>query len=179
MGKIDKHIEFVKEQIDFHTNRAEYFSDNPHRKNKHLETANKFKALLHDINALLNSSQFKESTKRAKQLKLSLTPEDIEGLPDELMKELSVRNDKVEFAILNLLEEAGGVMSLDQIIVGLYRITNKIYKRTRTTNKLYRMAQNGLISSVPAKKGVYSLSSLSKSEVDNLPNENSEKDAST
>jgi hypothetical protein len=85
------------------------------------------------------------------------------------MSELSVSSaDKTEYAILNLMEKAGGIMSLDQIIVGLYRTTQEIHKRQTTTSRLYRMAGKNLVFSVPNKKGVYSLEPISEEEAAKL-----------
>jgi hypothetical protein len=55
-----------------------------------------------------------------------------------------------------MIAQDGGVLSLDKIMVELYRRTREIPKRTTITSRLYRMAQKGMIYNVPGKKGIYS-----------------------
>ena len=151
MATLDELIEFVKEQVAFHSERASHFSANNFRRTKHLETA----AKLVDVQSFIESAR--DKSKPPEQLSFALTAADIEGLPDELMRELSVSSgDKAEFAILNLITEAGGTLSLDQILVKYYRLTGEIVKRTAMTNRLYRMVQKGMLFGFPGKKGVYS-----------------------
>jgi hypothetical protein len=72
--------------------------------------------------------------------------EDIEGLPPELMQELSISDaDRLEFTIVGIINEAGGLMSLDKIIIGLYKKSGEIHKRSTLTSRLYRMIQKNLI----------------------------------
>jgi len=172
MTILEKHFQFVNEQLNFHRQRALVYSEVPFRRKKHLETAEKFEALLNDIKAasdILEKAAAQKPIEHPKQLRLSLRPGDVEGLPEELLNELSISSaDKAEFAILSILEEAGGIMSLDQIIVGLYLETGEIHKRSAVTNRLYRMAQKGLIHSVSGKKGVYSLKPLSENEAEGI-----------
>ncbi len=55
------------------------------------------------------------------QLRLELS--DLEDLPSELLEELSISSsDKAEYAILNILEEAGEIATLDQLLVALYNL---------------------------------------------------------
>jgi hypothetical protein len=67
-----------------------------------------------------------------------------------------------------VIDEAGGVASLDQILVGHFRKTGEVMKRTTLTSRLYRMANKGLIFPLPNKKGVYSTSKFSDHEVAQL-----------
>jgi hypothetical protein len=67
-----------------------------------------------------------------------------------------------------LLDEHGGIASLDQIIFGLYKKTKEIVKRQAMTNRLYRMGQKELIWGVPGKKGVYSNRPISDQEAASL-----------
>lgn len=160
--------EILQEQIDFHKSNAEKFKNNKstYRHAKHLETAANFrfvrdliKELQEEINCLKSGFEVN------KPINLSLSPKDIENLPEELVKELSITNaDRVEFAIQSMIEDAGGIMSLDQIIVGLFNQTGEINKRPQITAKLYRMSQKGLIYGVPLKKGVYSIKEISEDE---------------
>ena len=86
----------------------------------------------------------------------SLVSDDLEGLPEDLLVELSVsKADKTEFLIAQLIQDHQGIMSLDQILIAYYRATKEVIKRPAMTNRLYRMAQKGMVYSVPGKKGIY------------------------
>ena len=170
--------EFIHQQIKFHESRAQEFASTPIRANRHTSTSKEFKEVVagivrleKEIDSLKNNITDIEAskTKKSGQLSLSLTLDDIEGLPEEIMSELSISSaNKTEFAVMNVLENAGGIMSLDQVIVGLYKMTDKINKRVYTTNLLYRMATKGLIFNLPNKKGVYSLSRLTEEEIQEI-----------
>ena len=171
MSMLDKHLDFVKVQIKFHLGCADQYSGDTYRSKKHLETAGSFEALLQDLEAANASIDSKVVPIRsARKPRLSLAPDDLEDLPEELIEELSISSgDKTEFAIIRLLEEAdSSIISLDQLLVGLYRKTGEIHKRQTTTSRLYRMSQKGLISNVPGRKGVYSLLPMSEREIDRL-----------
>lgn len=83
---------------------------------------------------------------------------EIRDLPDELREQLVVgKRDELEEILIDALRSLEGVANLDELLVAAYRATGKVYKRTFVSNKLYRMAQNGLVDSVPKRKGVYRL----------------------
>ena len=86
-----------------------------------------------------------------------LTPAEIEGLPEELLAQLALTSsDRFDFDIINMISDAGGVLSLDRILIGLYRKSGKVYKRTTINARLYRMERRGMIKAT-SKKGVYAL----------------------
>jgi hypothetical protein len=135
-----------------------------------MATAARFRALREDLEAASRELDQKGPTviasfgpsNAAAAPPLTLAPDDIEGLPDELLKELSISaSDRTEFAIQALLEEAGGVLSLDRILVGLYKKLGEVHKRQSLISRLYRMGQRDLVFTVPGKKGVYALARLS------------------
>ncbi len=158
---ITEQTAFVKAQIEFHLERVERFDDKDFRKKKHIETANKFKSLL---KCLENVPLDQEDSSNER---LFLKSEDIEDLPEELLEELSIsKADKTEFAILEIFGEQNRIMmSLDQIMIALYKKNKEIVKRTALTNRLYRMCSKELMYSMPGKKGIYSIKS------DNIDNE--------
>jgi hypothetical protein len=83
-----------------------------------------------------------------------------------LIRELSISDaDKQEFAIVGIINDGGGILSLDKIMVGIFRKTGEVVKRTATISRLYRMAQKGLIYSVPLKKGFYATRPTSEQDV--------------
>jgi len=170
---IEKYIPFVKEQIALQEKMITKFADQAWRQNLHIASLEKYKSLEKDI--LEISNYIKELEKRPKisvsANKLTLTFEDIQNLPKELIEELSISDaDRTEFNINSIIEDNGGIASLDQILVGLYNKTNEIFKRVTITSRLHRMANKGLVFSVPGKKGIYSNHELSETDVDSLFN---------
>jgi hypothetical protein len=172
MSILQKHLLFVKEQVEFQTRMITKYAGNPFREKLHSGTRGKFEALYSDLEIAdrqLDGPQSLLPESHSGPIRLSLGPKDVEGLPEELLKELSIsEGDKTEFAILQTIEEAGGVVSLDRILIELYRKTGEIMKRAGMTSKLYRMGQKGLVFSVPTKKGVYSNRDISEAEARTL-----------
>jgi len=82
----------------------------------------------------------------------------LNDLPEELRSQLvAAKRDELEEQILQALRELDGVANIDEVLVAIYRATGKVRKRNYVANKLYRMAREGLVESVPKRKGVYRL----------------------
>lgn len=173
MKKINEFVPFVKDQAIFHQKMAEKYLKIPARKQKHLETASTFidmvesfektSAEILELSARLAACEAARPSPKA--IQLSLNFDEIEGLPDELVKELSISDaDRTDYAVVRIIDAAGGVASLDRILVALYRETGEIHKRTAMTSRIYRMSQKNLVFSVPNKKGVYSTTELTPEE---------------
>jgi len=152
-------IPFVKWQASHHRKQLNRATD-PRKKEILQGIVDKFDGLLAQIEALEGSDS--PSPNRISSLdeidgRVALRPKDIADLPDELMEQLSIKKngDDVEIAIQEIIEAAGGAMSLDQIIIGYYRKTGEVLKRNLINAKLYRMGKKDLIYSLPGKKGVY------------------------
>lgn len=176
MSILEKHLPVVKEQLEFHRRLAEKFqTTNPFRATLHKTTAEKFSALHADLgaaNILLDAPKSKpepesEAPKVRGSMQLSLSFDELNGLPQELIDELTGA-DKTEFAIINAIEDAGGVITLDRLLIALFRKTGEIHKREQLTSRLYRMAQKNLIFNLPGKKGVYSTEQLNTDIVSKL-----------
>jgi hypothetical protein len=173
---IDKDLALVKDQVAFHERQAEVYASHPYRGKRHRQTAESFRSLANRLQGLIAENEALKAgaplfngAVRPKQLSLNLTPEDIEGLPEEVIKALGLNpGDKTDLAIVSLLEERGGILSLDKIIIGLYRRSKEIHKRQPLIQRLYRMSQKGMAYPVPGKKGVYSLQKLTEREVAEL-----------
>lgn len=156
MASVDNYLRFVNEQIDFHKGRAEIYANSPKRQQKHLDTAKHLTELALFLEEL--QRQKESHPAEVSKAKITLTRSELEGLPKEVLDELSTSGtDTVGYAILDMMEQRGGLMSLDQIIVGLYREFGEIHKRQSVTSRMYRMAQRGLVKNYPGKKGVYVL----------------------
>jgi hypothetical protein len=165
---------FVNEQAVFHEKRMEHVGHDSFKASLHKGTAEKFRALASDIEETdkmldVQPPEITQNVLSKVPLQLSLGIEELEGLPEELIKELSLSDgDKTEFAIINAIEEAGGVISLDRLLIALYKKTGEIYKRTPLTSRLARMANKNSIHYVPGKKGAYSIEQLSNEDVAKL-----------
>ncbi len=164
MSILAKHLAFVKDQAEFHDKMVEKFSAASFRGSLHKSTAEKFRALYVDLEGADKAldSPSTQVQVPSKGIQLSLSVNDIEGLPEELLSELSLTDaDKTEFAIVNAIEEGGGIISLDRLLIALYKKTGEVHKRTSLYSRLARMANKNAIYYVPGKKGVYSTEQLS------------------
>lgn len=145
---------FVKDQIDYQEKQAARCAT---RKEESKAKAAQGRAAM--FRQLLTDLLAQEQTTKADVLidPLRLSPSDIEDLPEELLAELSLNeSDKKEFLIMDIIDEVGGVASLDRILVSLYRRTGEIEKRAKMVSRLYRMTTKNVIYALPDKKGVYS-----------------------
>jgi hypothetical protein len=161
---LGKHFAFVKEQAEFHVKMVDKFGGATFRGSLHKATADKFFALADDLQSadrqLDNPVRTSATKKSGYQLSLSL--EEVEDLPDELLEELHLSGaDRTEFAIVNAIEEGGGIITLNRLLIALYRKTGEVYKRQSLYSILARLAQKNAIYYVPGKKGVYSLEQIS------------------
>lgn len=166
MGKMENYLAFVKEQVGVQQKLAQKYEESPYRSGLHQKTAKNFA----DLADFLSEIQTK-GTRDTSYLnrgdsprkRMSLTYEDLDGAPEELLKELNLSEaDKQDLLIEYLIAQAGGVLSLDKIMVELYRRTHDVPKRNLITSRLFRMAGRGVIYNVPGKKGLYSTYELSE-----------------
>lgn len=83
---------------------------------------------------------------------------DLSDLPPEVLAELSVTKlDELEQQMRDIVASGADEVGLDVVIVELYRRHKIVHPRRFVMNKLYRMAQKGLIYGVDGKKGVYTV----------------------
>ena len=180
MDKYKLQAAFVKEQVDFHRSKAERFEakgqkaaspqakqDCAKRAESHRRMAQRFQELLEHLESLPTRGASGPMSTQSSRIRL--TPEELDGLPEELLGELSLSEaDRADFAVQSVIDEAGGILSLDKIIVALYRKTGEVSKRTTLNARIYRMTQRGDLYSVPGKKGVYSTRQLTEDEASEL-----------
>ena len=141
-------INFLKEMQAYQASLGAKHAHHPSRAASAMDRASKIGEV---IDLLSLSPQAPKGAPR-----LSLLPEDLVGLPDELLQELSVtKSDFFDFEIARYIDEAGGVMTLDQLIITLYRKTGEIHERSKLNSRLYRMAKKNLVKSIEGRKGVY------------------------
>lgn len=157
---MDKDIEFVKEQIGNQERMAAKFADQPHRSGLHLASAHRFRALAERLEQLVNGSKTDHPNK------VNICLADLDGLPDELMAELSISDgDKQEMVIEDIITKNNGVISLDKLLVAFYKREGVIIKRNTFVSKLYRMGEKGMIFNVPGKRGYYSTYEMTSEDV--------------
>jgi hypothetical protein len=170
--QIDRHIAFVKDQVAVQEKLAKKYEDDQYRETVHLKAAEKFADLarfLEDIQkrGTDNTAYLKRGD--SPQKRILLTFEEIENSPDELLKELNLTEaDRQELLIKYLIAQAGGILSLNQIMVQLYNRTKEIPQRNTITSRLFRMAGKGMIYNIPGKKGVYSTYDVSEQDAKRL-----------
>lgn len=158
-----KYEKFVKEQIAHNENsaRKNIQRNDEKRSASYKARSDTFRDLLADLASLEhlpnNTLQIQQTPKQVSEADLRLTADELKGLPDELINELSISDsDRREFLISQIIDEQGGIASIDKILIGIYQATNEIEKRNKVVSRLYRMAQKGLVFQVPDKKGIYS-----------------------
>lgn len=172
MERLNRHLEFVKEQLEFQSRQAKKFAAEPRRANLHTLAAGNFQALLDDLEILdkwLAEHPAAMEDKRSNPSALTLSWDEVEGLPPELLAELSIsESDKTEFNIISILTDLGGKASLDRLLFALFKQSGEVTKRGALNQRLYRMVQKEMIYSVPGKKGVYSIDPIPEEEAAKL-----------
>lgn len=123
-------------------------------------------------NRLALSRRFAEASESVRAMEVKSTslegdapllPGDLAGLPKELMDELNLSDsDQQEITLLEIMEELGGVATLDRLLVAWYRKQGEVLKRRALTSRLHRMVSKGRLFSVRGRKGVYSTTRQSK-----------------
>lgn len=101
---------------------------------------------------------------------VSIEPDfnEIEDLPEELQNELSFKPSGTDYQIPKIINDNGGIASLDKILIELYKRTGEVTKRSRLSSKIYRLTNKEFVFPVPGKKGVYSTKNLSEKQVAQL-----------
>lgn len=99
---------------------------------------------------------------------IHLSPHELLDLPPELIKQLALNeSDNYELELIRLIDSVGGTISLDKLIVLLYRDKGEIADRVQLNARLNRMMRKETIFSVPKKKGVYRTTRIKGEQDDN------------
>lgn len=178
---LQEEIAFVKEQI---TRTAKLHEKKPYEGSKLPEVIANFERVLVQLENYQNSLESPNvglpsasalplnGPQLFTQEQLYLRPKDLEGLPPDLLAQISIsKSDKLEHSILQCVEESGGIISIEVLLVKLYRSTGEVYDRNKLSTKLFRMSKKQLIFSVPKKKAVYSLNPIDPSLLEDEPDE--------
>lgn len=86
---------------------------------------------------------------------------DLRDLPEELLRQIpATRIDDTERDVIDTMRQIfGGIASVDEVLVGLYRKTGVVHDRKKLAGKLYRMvnASPPLLEAVTGRRGIYRL----------------------
>lgn len=145
-------LKFLQSELDSSLLSYEHYEAQGSTKSApYEEKAEHYKELIKIIKSIDNKNDNK-----AINSSIYIAPQDIEGLPAELLAQLNIGDaERQEFDIIDTIDNAGGMASIDKILVGYYRKTNEILERNKLMSKLYRMTVKGTLYSHPNKKGVY------------------------
>jgi len=155
---IDEEIEFIKSQIAHHKRSVDHFLSkrDPSKANRHSGILRRFEDILPKMEEC-NLLDLKPARPAPEPSKVGNRLGNLSDLPEELRSQLvSVQRDELEQKIIDAVGgEYGGVATIDEIMVALYRNTGEIHKREALATKIYRMTRKELLVSVPNRKGVY------------------------
>lgn len=160
-------VEFVNSQAAYHQRQLERLSrraedSKPNRRlmGNHERIAKQLENLAHFLSShtIIPKDHNPSSKKGAVSSSLHIIPEDLEGLPKELLDELNIsESDELELDIFEALKKAGGTLPVDKIMIQLFRDTGKVHQRKQLAAKLYRMAAKDRLIASQEHRGVYSL----------------------
>jgi hypothetical protein len=171
---LEKYIALVKGQVDYYTGLVDRFTpDNPRYRPDQVKM---YVRLLNEHHELLK--YLEGQAKAAPQAGLfdgmtqdeidapppavkepPTKPDDLSDLPPELLEQLSGRAKKAQTdELVQIISARGGAASIDEILIDLYRKTGKIETRIILSNRLHRLAKQGLIAPTEGRKGIYTTS---------------------
>lgn len=160
MNSLNHAIDFVNEQASYQFARGSHFEQQGDqvRADAYKKRSKEFEALRDFLEENCKNKHSNNS--------IYITPSDLIGLPPELIAELNIsESDKQDFLLMEVMDELGGIASIDKIMIRVYRKTGEILERQKLGAKLYRMINKKLIYPLPSRKGVYSLQPIDEEEV--------------
>ena len=95
--------------------------------------------------------------------------EEAKELPKDLRNQLNFRSD-LEISIKEAMDAHGGIISLNRLLVEIWKQTGEVYERRAVSAKLFRMSSQKHVYRVLGKKGVYSTKPISKIEMAEIMN---------
>lgn len=168
---------FVKRQIHYHERQAYRLRGDPDKAKLHTDYIQQFNTILDTLSEVATLKKEIEELKSrpspvspiTEQIvdKTIITAADLAGLPPELIAQLNIpEQDDQEKLILSIIAENYGVISLDKLLIGLWRKTQTVPQKKYITTKLYRMIGKNLIYKVPSKRGLYTTDPIPNSTKD-------------
>lgn len=175
MSKLQNLLPFVKGQAAFHRKMSlsQGLTSNPKRQALHRDLADQFGELIDAITEAIETLSSIPAPSSPENNPLELNPEDLAGLPPELLSQLSVtESDKLDGMIVDIIKSSGGSMLLDKLMIALFKRSGEIQQRPQLISRLYRLSKKGKVFSVPKKKGVYTTDRPLESSTDNNESSN-------
>lgn len=183
MPMIANYVEFVKRQVEY--NRRQYerllektgSSGDTSSSRRAAEKLPMFERLSSGFQSLLDAmlsdiADF-EAMKLATPPSVSTndvddllkTPTDIhqstlDGLPEELIAQLQISDaDRFQWCVVDIINRTPDkTISLEVLLIALYKVTGKIYERADLANRMSRLSRKGVAFPVPGRKAVYTTS---------------------
>jgi len=139
MKHLREFVPFVKSQMQFHENRSKMPDYTSERQDFHAGVATQFRELMGSLDNAPIPVQ-------ASSNPLTLTQDDLVGLPKELLEQLNISEaDRVDAIIVDLINAAGGTLLLDKILIGLFKATGQVPQRNQTISRIHRLGKKGLV----------------------------------
>lgn len=155
---IEKFIDLVKSQIKYLQDEADrYPPDHAHFSERRQASFSDLAARHQELLSWLVAQ--KDKADRLASLdatRLGRRLGDLSRVPPDLLKELNAtpQKDSVESQIVTTIAEAfDGVASIDEVLVGLYDKYNVVITRKYVSNKLAKLASDGIL--FKGKRGFY------------------------
>lgn len=97
----------------------------------------------------------------------NIVPETLFGLPSELIEQLQISDsDRFQWDVVGLIDRTPEqTISLEVLLIALYRQTGKIYERADLANRVSRLFRKGAVYSVAGKKAWYTTVEPNNSEL--------------
>jgi hypothetical protein len=176
MAILSDFLPFVKDQAAYHDRQAIRYRSDPKKLRKHTDIAATFRKILAAIEKEAYQPTGVNTTaslplpaiddtipERSATSSAPLTPAEVADLPPDLLAQLGISaSEGQDMTIMKIINDAGGVLSLDRLLIALYHKTGEVHQRQKLTARLYRMIQKDLLYSVPRKKGLYSIKPLTE-----------------
>ncbi|TAG25306.1 MAG: hypothetical protein EAZ37_13330 [Burkholderiales bacterium] len=86
-----------------------------------------------------------------------ITPSALDGLPDDLIQQLQIsESDRFQWMVIDLIDRTPEKMiSIEVLLIALFKITEKIYERGDLANRMYRLSRKNAVYPVSGRKGIY------------------------
>lgn len=164
---LPQHIELVKTQIQHHRYilaRQPADRVNPQKHESFIAQWKELLADLEEASKILGNDAGDKPPGSPPQNKetheiqdgSALIKSEYSDLPEELLKELGfAQGDQLEIQIEEVINIVGKPLSVNDILIALFRSHGQIQKRKELASKLYRMVRKGTLVSQPNKKGHY------------------------
>lgn len=181
MPMIANCVEFVKRQVEFNRRQYKRLSEKTSLEedsSSYRRAAEKlpiYERLTSDFENLLSSmlvdieafEALKQSTPVSTQgtadvETLLKTPTEIQqstlaGLPEELIAQLQISDsDRFQWCVVDIINRTPDkTISLEVLLIALYKVTGKIYERADLANRMSRLSRKGVAFPVQGRKAVY------------------------